>query len=374
MATLLADSPPAPADGQSPPPDGALGAPAQAPDATPPDVAGEHMCTNCGAAMANGQEWCLQCGAGEPGSLGSPSWRAPAALLAAVGVLVLGAAAAAYAALSKGTGKPRVVTVARALVPAATTPGLGASTPGVGASSPPAGTPGAIGTAPKSKLGLGTVKPPKIPLSAATPKASEKSTTTPASTGANTGTSTSTTPSSSSTSTTPSRTSTSGAGEESQQAAILLDTDAASPYNPYGYPGSWFGDPSLAIDGDTATAFTAQVNPVTAPKMAVGLLIDLKAKQRVSALQLITSTPGMAVQVYGTSLQTAPNSITDPTWTPLSAPKVVKKKHTRIALRDSSKAFTFVTLWISKAPQASVGTPEAPGHVDINEVELFPPA
>ena len=64
----------------------------------------------------------------------------------------------------------------------------------------------------------------------------------------------------------------------------MLDTNAASTYNPYNYPASGFGDPSLAIDGDTSTAWTAQVNPATAPKMAEGLLIDLKAKQKISAI------------------------------------------------------------------------------------------
>lgn len=32
-----------------------------------------------------------------------------------------------------------------------------------------------------------------------------------------------------------------------------------------------------------------------------------------------------------------------------------------------------MTLWISKAPESAVGTATAPGHVDVNEVELFPP-
>ena len=43
-----------------------------------------------------------------------------------------------------------------------------------------------------------------------------------------------------------------------------------------------------------------------------------------------------------------------------------------VALRDSKDAFTFITLWISKAPQSAVGTAQAPGHVDVNELELFP--
>lgn len=308
--------------------------------------------------MIAGQDWCLQCGAGAPGSLGAPSWRSSALVLGAVAVLVLGAAAAAVAALSKGAARARIVTttVAQTSAPTATTPAGGVPTPE-----------GTLGSTSKAKpaLGLGTIKPPKIPLTAVTPKASEKTsaTTTTPSSKTKTGSSTGTTPASTSTGETTS--------EESQQSAIVLDTDAASTYNPYSYPASGFGDPSLAIDGDHSTAWTAQVNAATAPKMAEGLLIDMKAREKVAVLELVTSTPGMNIQVYGANGHTAPASITDPAWTPLSAPKVVKKKTTRISLRDSSKAFTFILLWISRAPASS--TPEAPGHVDVNEVELFPP-
>jgi hypothetical protein len=311
--------------------------------------------------MQAGQDWCLQCGAGAPGSLGTSGWHVGGAIAAVAVVLVLGAAAAGYAALSKGTPKAQTVTttVAQATVPGPTTP---ATTTPV--------TPGATATTPtvKTTPPLGAVKPPKIPLTAVTPKASEKATKTitPAETKTTPAT---TTPSSS----TPSSTGTSdeSTSEESQQSAILLDTNAATPYNPYNYPASWFGDPSLAIDGDTSTAWTAQVNPASAPAMAEGLLLDLKAKLKIAVLQLVTSTPGMTVQVYGASTKTVPASITDPAWVPLSAFKVVKKKHVRLKLRDSKKAFTYITLWISKAPESAIGTATAPGHVDINEVELF---
>ena len=330
---------------------------------TPPaDSPAAGACSKCGAELAAGQDWCLQCGAGAPGSLGSPGWRSAAVILGAVAVLALGAAAAAVAALTKGPGKRPVViaTVAPPPAPAASTPaGTGAPTPGV---------PGTTST-PGSTLPTGTTKPPKIPLTAATPKASETTATTTPSTSTPSTTTTSTA------GTTPSSgTGTTGkSGEESQQSAILLDTNAASTYNPYGYPASGFGDPSLAIDDDQSTAWTAQVNPATAPKMAQGLLIDLKAKQKVAVLQLISSTPGMTVQVYGANASTAPASITDPAWIPLSSPKLAKKKKLRLKLRDASKQFTFITLWISNAPESAVGTAQAPGHVDVNEVELFPP-
>jgi hypothetical protein len=315
--------------------------------------------------MAPGQDWCLQCGAGARSSLGASGWRPAAAVLGVVAALVLGAAAAAYAALNTSQRRAPVVmaTVARAPTATPSTP----TTPGATLPTTPGGT-ASTPTPSKGIIGLGGIKLPKIPLSAVTPK--------PALVTKRTSTESTKTK----TTTTPTNTSTGSSGqtgetsEESQQTAILLDTNAASTYNPYEYPATSFGDPSLAIDGDPTTAWTAQLDPTTAPKMAEGLLVDLKSKQKVSVLQLISSTPGMTVQVYGTSSPTAPSSITDPAWTSLSAPKVAKKKHLRIALRDSTKAFTFITLWISKAPQSAIGTPQAPGHVDVNEIELFPPS
>jgi hypothetical protein len=338
-------APPGPG-GTAPPPD-----PASAPEPVP------RACANCGAALDEGQDWCLQCGAAIPGSLegGGPGWRSATTVLAVTTVLVLGAAAAAYAALTQPAPRkpaPRVITIAQA---PATTP---ATTP----TTPPA--PGALGTPTTIKPLPSTGAAPKIPLSAPTPKPSE-------STGSGTGTKTSGT-GEAGTETTKSNTKSSGGTTTTEQPSpILLDTNAASTYNPYGYPTSWFGDPSLAIDGETSTAWTAQLNPAVAPKMAEGLAIDLKTAQKVGSVKLITATPGMSVQIYGANGSTLPASITDPAWVALSPSLNAKKRTTTIKLRDAGKAFRFITLWISQAPQSSIGTPSAPGHVDVNELELF---
>jgi len=330
--------------------------PASAPEA--PAFAPEPVraCANCGAALDDGQDWCLQCGAAVPGSLdaGGPGWRSATTVLAVTTVLVLGAAAAAYAALTQSgprTLAPKVITVAQA---PPTTLGTTSSTPT---------TPDALGTPTTIKPLPSTTAAPKIPLTAPTPKSSNSS-------GSGTGTNFGSTESG--TGTTKSGIKSSGGTTTVEPPPpILLDTNAASTYNPYGYPTSWFGDPSLAIDGETSTAWTAQVNPAVAPKMAEGLAIDLKTGQKVGSLALITSTPGMIVQVYGANGTTLPASITDPAWVALSPSLDAKKRRTKIKLRDASKAFRFVTLWISQAPQSSVGTPSAPGRVSVNELELF---
>jgi hypothetical protein len=298
--------------------------------------------------MAPGQDWCLQCGAGAPGSLSDPGWRSAGAVLGVVALLALAAAVAGYAALEKSPKKAALVTQTVAVAPVT-----------------PAATPAAPATpatpAAKAALPATPVKPPKIPLTAATPKAANPKTTT--TTPAN---KTTTTP------TTPAKSETGGAGEESKPVALLLDTNAASTYNPYNLPVTGFGDPSLTIDGDTSTAWTAQVDPATAPAMAEGLLIDMRIPQRLGSVELITSSPGMTIQIYGANGASEPSSITAPGWTRLTHSITLHKRHVHLSLLDAKHSFRWLTLWISKASPASVGTAQEPGHVSINEVELFP--
>jgi len=343
--SLLADSPPAPPEQaderQSPPPEGPPGAPAPAP-----------TCASCGQAMAPGQDWCLQCGAAGRGSVASAAWRPTAGILAVTAALVLGAAAAGVAALSKKAPRAPVVTttVAQVAGPAAGTPPVGTpTTPSTGAA--------------------GLTPPPKIPLKAATPAPATRTptATTPATTRKTTEKATEKTSREE-----PSTSNTGGSGGEGEPEAILLDTNAAQTYNPYAYPAAGFGDPSLAIDGDTSTGWTAQVNPSAAPRMAEGLLVDLKTAQRISLVKLVTSTPGIVVQIYGANGHTVPGSITGKAWVPLSHQQTIKKRNAKFTLRHQKQAYRFVAVWISRAGESSIGTAQAPGHVTIDEVELFP--
>jgi hypothetical protein len=359
VPTALADPPAAPTEPQ--PPADAPGRPEQAAPAATQSSA--RQCAKCGTALLDGQDWCLQCGTGGPDSLRTrtPTWRSAAVILTTLGILVLGAAGAAYAALSKDDGKaaPAVTTVAQA--PAATTPAP--TTP-----LPP------TATTPLPKVGVPTTikpsTPPKIPLASPTP------TPTPSVPAPTTGGSTPTAPSKQKADpNTP-------VGEAPSNEALLLDTNAAATYNPYNYATANFGDPSLAIDGDASTGWTALVEPSVAPKMAEGLVIDLITPRKLAAVGLTTTTPGMTVQIYGADGQAAPTSITDPAWVALTPALQAKKKHARIKLggpnapaavqQAAKQAHRFVVLWISQAPASAVGTPEAPGRVSVNELELFP--
>jgi predicted nucleic acid-binding Zn ribbon protein len=336
----------------------------KAPDGAAPEPEGaateQRHCANCGAPLEEGQDWCLHCGTATPGALegGRPRWRSLGIVLGVIAALVAGAATAAYAALNEGPAKHVHLVVAQTQAPPAaaapTTPPPATPTP----ATPPPATPkvGTPTTIPPAPAPAAPAKPPKIPVTASTPK--------PASSTPSSGSKT--TPSTP-TKTTPATTPTNPA----PPAPLVLDTNAASTYNPSGDPASWFGDPSLTIDGDTSTAWTAQVDPAIAPRMAVGVAIDLRSARRLSTLELITSTPGMTVQVFGANTPSLPSS-KNSAWVALSGPTTVNSRHTQIKLDHSTTPFRFVLLWISHAPAGSVGTAQAPGRVDVNEIELFP--
>jgi hypothetical protein len=313
----------------------------------------DSTCQECGAQLASGQDWCLECGSATRGSLepGRRGWRSVGLALGATVVLVLGAAAAAYAALSKTTPPTPAPKVITTIAQAPATP----SAPAVPVTPPSTGS---LGAAPTSTPSAKT-KPPKTSSSEPGPK---RSNTTPAGSnneepvGEGENESESTT----------------GGAKGEPPVPILLDTNAAATYDPYNYALSGFGDPRLAVDGDTSTAWTAEVEPRVAPRMAVGLVIDLHAPRRVGSLTLISSTRGMTVQVYGSRDTSPPESITAHAWTTLSRSMKTKKRKTHIKLRRSDKSFRLIVLWISRAPATAVGTPSAPGQVSVNELELFP--
>jgi hypothetical protein len=382
VSTLLADSPPAPGSEQPSAPE-RTAPPGE--DPTSPSAPGR-TCANCDAPLRDDQQWCLQCGAGQPGSLGErPSWRALTTLALLATFLVAGAAVAGAAALNGKGSATRTAAVVVARVPATVAPG--ASTPGAATPATPAtpttpalpgkpATPGGTTTkAPHAGSSGGssgnflfpssTTKPPKIPAPATTPKSTApttgESTTTPSETG------------SSKTNTTTTGSKTTGSPQAEQPSAILLDTDAASTYNPYHYPETDFGDPALAIDGEASTAWTAQVIPSAAPRMAEGLLIDIKSPTKLGSVKIHTATPGMTVQIYGASGSKAPAAITAPGWTQLSSSHVLKKTE-RLKLNTAGKQFRFVVVWLVKAPAGLTGSGQAPARVSLNEVELFPPA
>ncbi|MGI8803811.1 MAG: hypothetical protein ACR2KV_16870 [Solirubrobacteraceae bacterium] len=321
-------------------------APPQAPSGVP-STGPVGSCTNCTAPLAVGQDWCLECGTAVPGRLrGGPGLRSSLGVVGVTLLLVIGAVAAGYATLSSDSKRAAQTT---ASLPAQTslTPDAppGAAAPAVPTTAAPTA---ALPTAPK--VPAATPTPAPAPVTVAPKTAAPKtSATTPVG-----GTTKTKTPSSSGASTPSAKT-----------AKILLDTDAATTYNPYSLAASNFGDPAKAIDGDPTTAWTYQLDPSTAGRTLVGLVINLKADQRVRDITVKTATPGMTVEFYGAPAASVPPvSITDPAWLHLANRKTIKAS-AKVTLMTAGQSLQYLLVWITHAP-AGVTT----GTLGVSELSV----
>lgn len=345
-------------------------------------------CANCGAAMQEAQDWCVQCGAARPGLLRRrPGWLTGVGVIALTALLVAGASVAAYAALTKPGPKAH-----KQLVLHTSTAVTPSPTPTV----PPATPTPTVPTTPGTPTTPTEPAPPKIPTQTPTPEGGGKGANEllfppeeKGSTAGKTGKAGKSSKSSKSGGKGASEGLTGGGVEEGSKGEsssgsssesgepegpepILLDTNAASTYNPNAYASSLFGDPSLTIDGDSSTAWTADAQASLAPQVNAGIVLDLRTAQKLASATVKTKTPGITIEMYGANGQNPPALITDSTWKKLHGARLVKKKKATIKLKTKGAAYRFVLLWIAKAPASS--TSAAPGKVAIRELELFPPS
>jgi outer membrane biosynthesis protein TonB len=306
-----------------------------------PDQPVARSCTQCGAAMAPGQDWCLECGTAAPGRLGRrPGLRAAATVVGLTVALVAAAVTAGYAAITGDAGRD----VAKPPAAASVTPI---------AQAPPT-TPTAPATSAAPAQPLPTVKPPKTTTPA--PPVSHPSTPAPSSAPAATTPTTPTTPAS----TTPATTTPTTPAQPTLQ-AIDLGADAAALYDPYTRTTA-SGDPADAYDGDATTSWKVS-SAADGQDMQVGLVVDLSKKRSIKQLKLQTKTPGFRVELYAADTAQLPPDILDTRWAHLRNRSDVAKKQT-LALASDSHKYRYVLMWFTTPPKAGP-------TVKINELKIL---
>jgi hypothetical protein len=316
-------------------------------------------CANCATPLDVGQDWCLECGSAVPGRFGpGPGLRSSLGVVGVTLLLVIGAVAAAYAALSSDS-KQATRTTASVPAQAPLTPDVAPTTATPGTVVPGTAPPGTAAVLPVPN-GTATAVPtaPKIPAATPTPTASPTAPVTPPA--KSTPTAPVTKPKAT---TTPKAATPTPSAPAAKSAKILLDTDAASTYNPYSLAPTGFGSPARAIDGDPTTAWTYQLDTSTGGKTLVGLAINLKSAQRVRTITLATPTPGMTVEFYGAT-GSQPVSITDPAWLHLANRRNVKAQAT-VSLKTTGKAFDYLLVWITHAPPGVTA-----GTIGVSELSV----
>jgi len=296
-------------------------------------------CRECGAEMAPGQDWCLDCGSAVPGRLGRrPGMRTAATVVGLTLALVAGAVTAGYAAINGDAGRDTAKPAAASGAPIAQAP------PSTPAAPPPTTAAPATPTTP-----LPSVKPPVT----ATPAPSASHPVTPAPTTSTPATSTPTT--STPTTSTPSTPATPAIEP------IDLGADAASLYDPY-TRSTASSDPADSYDGDTTTAWKVSTAGDTG-EMEVGLVVDLGKKRSVKELKLHTGTPGFRLEAYAADTAQVPPDILDTRWAHLNSESGVAKDAT-IALAPDNHKYRYVLLWLAKPPKKGP-------TVKINELTIL---
>jgi hypothetical protein len=321
----------------------------------------ERPCASCGAPLADGQDWCLECGAAQPGRLGGrPGWRAALTVMGATALLAVGAGAAAYAALNSDAQRsasapppPNATPTVAQVPPTTTTP----TTP----TTPPTTTTPTTPTVPAPPSEPADVPEPSTTPStpAATPPA-PSTPPTPAPTPTPSTPPTNPTPSTPPTDTTDdddTGTDTATTETEPEPVAVELKEDFASTYDPYKRGGEAVTDPGNAVDGKNDTAWEAPVGPDG--EVRIGLVISLDKATKLGDLEMKVDTPGFRVEMYATKSSELPPDVLDSRW-----------KHVRdrkdVGVRETLKLdgeYRHVLLWITSQP--------ADTKVAIPEIELF---
>jgi hypothetical protein len=330
---------------------------AEAPETAPvvEEVPPARTCTNCSAPLADGQDWCLECGAAQPGRLGGrPGWRAALTVIGATVVLVGGAGAAAYAALSTDAQRDATAmappTAAPQVAPPPVITAAPESTVETAPVTPTTDTPPAVTTPGSDDADVpapgGSDDP--LPTPAPTPTPTPAPTPTP--------TPTPTPDDSTPTETTPTTETT------AEAVPIDLPGDGAKIYDPSKRVAQ-ADDPSDAIDDSEDTVFEL---PVTEGTVAAGFTVRLSSPQQLDKVVLATATPGFTVELYATTSSEMPKDVIDARWDHIVNKSDVGNEATLNFKKQSfrEKKYRRVLLWFTKQP--------ADTKVLISGVQIFP--
>lgn len=326
---------------------------------TPPEATPEvRACPRCQSPLEPEQDWCLQCGEAQPGRLASlPGKRAAATVMALTTLIVGGAVAASYAALSDDPAPKTPAQLAQ--VPSTATPA--ASAPAPVPVDPAASTPApADNTTPAPAGGSGAL--PDAGATPATPAPSSASTGS-SSTGSSSTGSTDTSSSGSGTGTNTSSGTDTGSGSKSTPrtdttpaepppAAITLAAGAGALYDPYSRDTA-AGDAGKALDANLGTSF-----PITvadgATTIGAGLVVDLGKLRGIRELDLTTKTPGFKVELYATDSDELPPDVLDTRWAHIKDVSDVgtAADHKQIVtLGSGTTKYRHVLLWFTAPPK-----------------------
>jgi hypothetical protein len=153
------------------------------------------------------------------------------------------------------------------------------------------------------------------------------------------------------------------AGDEGPATALEpVEAVTATDYDPSGDDEEHPEETRLAVDGDAATTWpTEEYDTGSLQKDGVGLALEPAEPVPARGLDLVTTTPGFDVTIYGAENE-LPAAI-DAGWTEIASEEAVEEKG-RIDLDSAGRDFTHYLVWITKIPADE-------GKVEIAEARLL---
>ena len=315
----------------------------------PPEPPKPRNCSNCGADLADVQEWCLECGQRQPHR---GRWSAGLAALVVGGVIALagGGSALSYVALRDDATDQSSKILAQAPPPGAPLPGGGETGPATG------GTPGATppaSTTPSATTTTPTTTPKAPPLIHVQIHPSPTAPTVPVVPGTQPGGTT--TPG---TTTTPSTGTTSKPrrvkivpkrpADSNQRYAKGYSPTNAVDFDPLGDGHEHPTEVRNAIDRNLGTSWSTLSYPQGLPH-PLGLFVDAGSQVNVRAMEIATTTPGFSVSIYGST--TYPGSAPPGNGWQLVAQGTVGSAQSAIGLGGQGAAkFEYYLVWITSLP------------------------
>lgn len=293
-------------------------------------------CSSCGAKLAEGQDWCLECGTAAPGRLSRrPGGRVALTTVAITLALTTGAVAASYAALSNAPIQKGAVrypyVVAQQTQPVAPEPTTTAAKKS------------------KPKKEKSEPKPAKAKVATKSPDSSSKK---------------------------PEK-----SEEPPEPTLIKIPQGAGALYDPSTralFSDNDPHDPLAAYDDDEESSWAVTSNGEG--DLLLGYVVDLKKAQPVQRLELLTDTPGFKAEIYAANDNELPPDVSDSRWAHLKDRDDVdgtsKEKgepgdgKERITLSDGSQKYRYVLIWFS-TPAPTVA-PDPPSRtVRLFDLKLY---
>jgi predicted nucleic acid-binding Zn ribbon protein len=309
----------------------------------PPPPPPARACDECGAALDERQEICVECGH----TAGPPERRRirralPTASIAAFAILL--GASAAYGLSAGGASNVKDLGVGPKKPVTPDTVAQAAPTPPPATGTTPDTVPQATPTPPPASTSSAPATPkPSTKAKATTPAATTPSTSSPA-------------PSSSSggTTTTHHRHHTTHHHHHHATPPPSWLADGDPPYDAFNYGGG--SKPKQAIDGSTKTAWKAGSS-------GIGIVVDTGQAQPYSAVGIATSTPGYAVTIYSSNDNKGSGDPSGNGWKRVGRASSVAK-YQEVAIKSPNTPPRYLLVYITKLPSGS-------SSAAVNEIKLI---